>query len=118
MADEDIYRDLARIAGNVGFLQAALKGGDGDQPNDVRMSYRTATSVDEMLRDIEGWAQKIARDIKVEPDANDLLDVIDGLLAAWPTSELVGVYTPGHRSLMKDEAIRRAVSFLKQRNIA
>lgn len=49
-------------------------------------------------------------------DKTELLDTIEGLLANWPSSEVVNHYTAESRSiLMKDEALKRAGDAIRAR---
>lgn len=98
--------DNHKILRAVGEIREALEG--------ASMEYQNALAVNDGLRAIEAIAARVedehAAEIKVQTD------IIEGLLANWPHTEIVQHYTPSEQPvLMKEEALKRASILLKSR---
>ena len=94
---------LETALNNIG---AALRG------EGVTMPYSVAVGIDGDLEDAIVQAARLSKFAFAMADA---MDAVEGLLANWPTTDVVGLYEPsGQPVLMTDAALRKAADALKR----
>jgi hypothetical protein len=95
-------------------LEAALRDIEmmlerDDSP--VTMPYRMAIDLSVDMRAAQKHAEALSTFVTL---SNKAFEAMEGLLANWPDTSVVGKYEPGSTAvLMKDQAIEQAAAALK-----